>query len=64
MNKTMKKGMAVVVSLFGACTALVGSYLTTRGSLTASVVATIGAVIMCYGFSVLEKYDRSERGEA
>ena len=60
----MKKGMKVVVSLFGAVTALVGSYLTTKGSLTASVVATIGAVIMCYGFSELEKYDRNERGEA
>jgi len=50
-----RKGIAVVASLFGASIALIGSYYTIRGSLSASMIATVGAAIMAYVFSKLEK---------
>ena len=51
----MNKGIAVVASLLGGVTALVGSYLTFKGSLSASMIATVGAAIMAIGLSKLEK---------
>ena len=57
----MNKGIAVVTLLLGGATALVGSYLTFKGSLSASMIATIGAAIMAIGLAIIERKEKKRK---